>query len=1350
MYALNSRALALLALASCLALTVPASAQITFSVGSDVVDISQDKGNESDPSIAINYLSPSSLFVISATDNATQGLVTARSANYGVSWTANIIATNTGTNLVPAFGLPSAAFDSYGNLFVAYLPASEEGVAVIVSTNGGSTFTALTNLAAFDSTDTPRITAPAGGVAAGTVWVVYKDYSMVGTPLVAQGLQSTNLGTNGVFGPVQILPNSGGGGFPDIAAGPAGQVMVAYQGNIFSANPSPVYISVNTNAVSTNAMGSNVLFGTNFLAPVTAVSDAIGGFTYIASESTGVGLNAAAGLGWDFCATSTNYGKAYLVYTGRGTSNNLVIKTCFSTNSGHTWSREYQVNDDLAGSNDHFLPRMAVDPASGIIGYSWLDCRNDLGADSAIETNTLTPVTFVISNAVITGLTVANVGGIQNVTTTSLDASGGGGTNWIVTISGDNFDGTTFKINTNSVTLGSASITDFNINPMTQSATNTNSSVTLDCTNYLPNAFTDGTPNQEAIPYATLSLSGGTQFLPNEPLVSFSRLINAPAKGYASSSIGTGSAYKWGHYTALAGYQVSFFPVWPDNSDILTNNPDGALKKFDLYGLGGTASGSSVTLPHADLSIVVTNRPTNGAVLSDDTLSFYLIVSNAGPQSSSSVWVTNWLPPNVTLADVTPAPTASYSFLSPTELVFSMPSMAAHSELINLIRVTVGGGAFVTNIASIGGPLLDIVPTNNTNLLIVPVGGQTLALAMISSETNVMIGDTVTNWITVTNLGPSANEPIFVTNTYTPGWANFAAQFLGGAPGTYYVTNDAFNDGVVVMDFGLLATNQPVTVAVTATVTASMYTNGPFSVSEALAESQDFNPNPANSKAIIDYYYGEELRLSMSASSSSVPAGQYVTYTETVMNLGPFTNGNVLLTNTLSSNLGHIIVFEPATGYTIQGNQVVFDLGMLPLQQPVSIIFAAAALSTGAGVNQGGVGSLVFDPFLPFSTNQATVTVTPAASIITNLAVTPTATGAFIAFQTEAPATAQVQYGLSTDYTNVTSLNSTLSPNHLFLLTGLGRDTTYYFNILAWAPQYIHVTNGVFTIELENTASGEFTTTNSLILNTGDPTYSGTWTAGSVAGGIYQGIYPQAYYMAANTISGLSSTASAVYSPVIPTPGLYNVSIWHPQSSTFSTNAQVYVSGATNEVVLGVNETANGGGWPPLANDVFFAAGQGGNVTIQNNTGEAGKSVVANAVRWVYDPSQDSPTNGSVPAWWATYFFGPNASVSGSADSDGDGYSNYAEFVFGTDPTNPSSHLNFAVTFSNSVVTATFTPWQGGRAYELQSAADLSAGVWVTLTNSVTVDTNGNGVFTVTQPNAAASFYRIAAQIIPQ
>ena len=60
-------------------------------------------------------------------------------------------------------------------------------------------------------------------------------------------------------------------------------------------------------------------------------------------------------------------------------------------------------------------------------------------------------------------------------------------------------------------------------------------------------------------------------------------------------------------------------------------------------------------------------------------------------------------------------------------------------------------------------------------------------------------------------------------------------------------------------------------------------------------------------------------------------------------------------------------------------------------------------------------------------------------------------------------------------------------------------------------------------------------------------------------------------------------------------------------------------------------------------------------------------------MRWDYDPAQDYPTNGTVPAWWATYYFGTNAyanpNASGSADADRDGYSNYAEYVFGTNPT---------------------------------------------------------------------------------
>jgi hypothetical protein len=322
---------------------------------------------------------------------------------------------------------------------------------------------------------------------------------------------------------------------------------------------------------------------------------------------------------------------------------------------------------------------------------------------------------------------------------------------------------------------------------------------------------------------------------------------------------------------------------------------------------------------------------------------------------------------------------------------------------------------------------------------------------------------------------------------------------------------------------------------------------------------------------------------------------------------------------------------------------------------------------------------------------------------------------------------------LTPAYGSLSSVNLTLSSNHVFLLTGLAREAAYDFNILVWVGQKLYTTNGGFF------------TSNTLILNTGDATLSGFWTASEVGSYIYG-----AYYNSANTTNN-PSTASAIYAPLIPAAGKYNVSIWYPQSTNFSTNAQVYVSGATNEVILALNQATNGGNWLPLVNDLYFASGSGGNVTIKNNTGESNKSVVANAMQWVYDPTQDYPTNGSVPAWWANFYFGTNASVSGSADPNGDGYSNYADYVFGADPTNPSSFLNFSVSSGpGGLVTVTFSPWQGGRTYALQCTADLSSGAWFTLTNTVTVNTNGDGVFTVTQPNPSSAFYRLSAQIPPQ
>ncbi|HEY3913394.1 MAG TPA: hypothetical protein VGN61_02815, partial [Verrucomicrobiae bacterium] len=197
----------LLVAALWLSVPVVARSQILTVTATNLVDASQFTGDETDPSIAISPLNPSNMVIAAAIDSQPAGLLISTTTNMGANWTTNLIATNGDSQgLVAAYGEPSVTWDIYGNLFVAYLPDTLEGVAVAISTNEGATFGMLTNLAAQDSTDQPKITSPPLGAAVGSAWVMYKDYSIGGTPLIVQGVLSSGLGTNGVFTPVEMVP----------------------------------------------------------------------------------------------------------------------------------------------------------------------------------------------------------------------------------------------------------------------------------------------------------------------------------------------------------------------------------------------------------------------------------------------------------------------------------------------------------------------------------------------------------------------------------------------------------------------------------------------------------------------------------------------------------------------------------------------------------------------------------------------------------------------------------------------------------------------------------------------------------------------------------------------------------------------------------------------------------------------------------------------------------------------------------------------------------------------------------------------------------------------------------------
>jgi uncharacterized delta-60 repeat protein len=343
----------------------------------------------------------------------------------------------------------------------------------------------------------------------------------------------------------------------------------------------------------------------------------------------------------------------------------------------------------------------------------------------------------------------------------------------------------------------------------------------------------------------------------------------------------------------------------------------------------------------------------------------------------------------------------------------------------------------------------------------------------------------------------------------------------------------------------------------------------------------------------------------------------------------------------------------------------------------------------------------------------------------TNFVVNAFASSAIMVWDTPVPATVQVDYGTNASYGNVTYLSGP-STHHVVLLTGLARDTTYYFNAMSWEGGILYQT------------PGSFATVDTLILNTGDAAYFGLWKQGA---GSMPGIYGS--YFNDTPTTQYNPTAGATYTPTIPTPGFYNVFAWYPTDSTFSTNAQMFVSGATNVVIASVNQTTNGGSWQPLATNLYFANGTSGNVIVYNDTGESNKLVAANAMMWSYIPSQDYPSNGVPPAWWSTFYFGTNTAAAAS---------NYIDYVFGTPPgASPTNVPSFWVGLapSNSV-TVSFAPSQGGRVYQLQTTTNLSTANWLTLPNQPLWQTNGVGVFTITESNAIRCFYRLSASVVPQ
>lgn len=202
-----------------------------------------------------------------------------------------------------------------------------------------------------------------------------------------------------------------------------------------------------------------------------------------------------------------------------------------------------------------------------------------------------------------------------------------------------------------------------------------------------------------------------------------------------------------------------------------------------------------------------------------------------------------------------------------------------------------------------------------------------------------------------------------------------------------------------------------------------------------------------------------------------------------------------------------------------------------------------------------------------------------------------------------------------------------LTSNPTYPTAGYPRANPYDWAILAYRTDASElIANSTYTSSSTNfsiyvhpyESSGSFKLNAATPDSAGTTTTSGNWTRYGTAfnpGGTQLGYSGIIFSKAAN-VSG-----TATWTPNLPKDGRYKVSVYVPQSSagySSATTASYTVSSNGNSnTPVPVNQSTNGGTWVDIGTYSLHKTGNP-NVVLEGNTGESGKTVAVDAVRFQY------------------------------------------------------------------------------------------------------------------------------------
>ncbi|WP_242241982.1 DUF6923 family protein [Bacillus cereus group sp. BfR-BA-01309] len=379
----------------------------------------------------------------------------------------------------------------------------------------------------------------------------------------------------------------------------------------------------------------------------------------------------------------------------------------------------------------------------------------------------------------------------------------------------------------------------------------------------------------------------------------------------------------------------------------------------------GNNSSTEVTpvTESADISVVKMSRP--NPVNAGELISYRLVVSNAGPSDAQ----------NVTLTDVIPSEILDPVFsvdggntFNPWLGSISLGTLASGTSVTVFIQGLVSSSALgvITNTATVNSTTPDPDPTNNTSTTDTTVNTSAdISVVKVGSTVPVAVGQLMTYVIVVSNLGPSDAGAVTVTDTIPSELTNVEFSIDGGV---------TFNPWLGSTNIGDLPKGESSIILIRGVVSSAA--NG-FIINTVTANSITPDPNPDNntSTAVTPVSESADVSIIKTVNANTIPPGGFLTYTLFVSNAGPSSAQNVVVTDTIPSQLNNV-EFSVDGGVTFSPWMGTLNLGTLASGAFVTIIIRGFVSPNAIGfiINTATVSSDTPDPN---PTNNSSTVITP-------------------------------------------------------------------------------------------------------------------------------------------------------------------------------------------------------------------------------------------------------------------------------------------------------------------------------------------------------------------------------------